>query len=304
MSDTPEITQPTVNVGAIVYSYNGECARVEAVTPRFIIVSEDYEDPNTGDTYQGPLVKWYTWALSPTTARRKKEDRLAGVMEQIAKAKKQLKEIRNQVDNSGYELKELQKAVEKYAPLKEAMHYCATGVTYVVSTDVGNIEPYDYADRYSDKQFRMLSLRPSPKVYGKHVEWQLNSYRDGSGYDRNVLLCATLEEAQDKAKVIIEGNLTKAIDRLQEQIENATEHSSVGDWITTTIKNAQRLAIPVPEDLPALIKKLGGIVHLKKIAALQARLDELMAKDAALAASMADNEAPGIPPQEGGTSKD
>lgn len=268
-----EVMKPAVTIGQKVYSYEGQMAFVEAVTDDYIVVSEPYSDPDTGADSLGPLVKWYSWSLTTITAKRKKDEELQALATKIAERRAEVADLRNKHDNLAYELKELQKLVDKYEPLKEAMHYARVGVTHIVSTETGEVQYYEVKDRYNDKMYRMLSLRPAPRMFGKNVEWQINAWGDGSGSERNVLLCSSIEEAQEKAAAIITAKFAEALDLIK-AIE-VKAHSCKPHWLDEVLKNAKALGMEVPLALTAAIEQLEKAVLFKRIEKAQNDLQKL-----------------------------
>lgn len=255
MTTLRKVSRPEVKAGDTVYSHRGECATVEAVLPDYIIVSEHYQDDETGQEYVGPLVKWYDWYLDPKLVEQGKINTLKDKDEQLAKLNLEIRDATNQRDNLKYEIAELDKKIGKYAPIREALLYAEQGVQWVVSTESGGIERYEITDRYSFKMYRMLSLTAKPRGFGDKVEWMLNAYKDGSGSDRGVVLCSTPEEAQAASIDITTRLVIAEAQRLQKAVDDNTNGwptSQLADWM----KRMEEWKLPLPEKLKANLATL------------------------------------------------
>lgn len=266
-----------VEIGKYVYNREGVVGEVVACTPHSVVVALIYEDCEEGMEMRGPLVQWSEWYTEPEKLNLKALENLKEADEKLAQANKDLRSLQNRKESLHYEIAQLEKTVEMYAPLKEAMRYCAEGVEYVVHTGTGRIEKFEQVDRYNAKTYRMLSLTAKPNGYGakQRVGWFMNAYHDGSGGDTEVILCKDLAEATEIAQELVLKLLEQALAKVQGMLEAGktkplasapvSEKDTWPGYLTVyrdLMAYAGTVNVPVPEELEAALYQ-ARLAHAK-----------------------------------------
>jgi uncharacterized small protein (DUF1192 family) len=96
----------------------------------------------------------------------------------------------------------------KFAELKELNDFIDGKITHYLITDGYRPEIVEFRDtksEYTSSDKKLLTLFGSSKG---ELRWKLNQYSDGSGSNRVVIPCTSLEDALEKAQQYIDGYTT------------------------------------------------------------------------------------------------
>jgi len=111
------------------------------------------------------------------------------------------------------------------------------------------LEKKDFLDEeYNGSGLRLLCLYGDSKG---DLTWRINRYRDGSGYNENVIPCLSYEEAIEKLTVMIQNGINKINNGpLGVKKENYYYNSLLG-----CIRVANKYKIPVSQELVEICKE-------------------------------------------------
>lgn len=200
---TAPATAPlTPDVGRTVWGRDGRCAEYVARSDhghfvRPIATFTDWE----GDEHVAPTDAIEVWtSIYPAAPKHKVDVELQALKDQIATAKRELSDLGGQKTEAQRDYLAVVKELQGHEILKNLLAVMRGDFTHVVN--YGRISTFEeactYKEDYGRKQaFRLISFAPDG---GGKLAWHVNDWSDGSGTDRPVVLCRSIDEAKDAAK--------------------------------------------------------------------------------------------------------
>lgn len=201
-------------VGQDVYDEHGSTYTYIAQNSGEHIVREVLEDSESGEPYEGDVRTLRNVFASPESGRQKLDARLSALQEKIAAAELELHDVQGAIHAANKEVQARADRLKQHEQLAFLDDYLQGKITHYVEvpeygggcaiisvTDVSDIER-------RDRKFRLLTLSGGTDYRGG-IHWQLNHYSDGSGWNKAVQPCRSLEEAQEKARQILEAQIAE-----------------------------------------------------------------------------------------------
>lgn len=192
----------TPEAGRTVYGRDGRAGEYLARTEhghfvRPIATFTDWE----GEEHQAATDAIEVWtSIYPKAPVHKADAELLALKDQIATAKLELSDLGGQKTEAQRDYLAVVKELQGHENLKNLLAVMRGEFTHVVN--YGRISTFEeactYKEDYGRKQaFRLISFAPDG---GGKLAWHVNDWSDGSGTDRPVVLCRSIDEAKDAAK--------------------------------------------------------------------------------------------------------
>lgn len=251
----------TFTAGQTVYTQHGNKAKyITAADQKHVIqyyaTSEDDED---GEEFLDRVV-----IVSDVYANPPVQVRDATVAELDAKIyalKQQLRGFETDIRQKQAEMKGLMERLSSVPALRNLEAFIEGKMTHFVVKRFSSIEiltkdqALDDNDCY-DKGVKLLSLFGTSKG---NMSWKLNQYKDGSGTWTEVYPATSLEDAK-----------AQAADLLNEAWEEVRSGSTA--YLTTHVKSAAEIGLPIPDDIAAMVKKVRSDAANAVIARLEGEM--------------------------------
>lgn len=207
---TPAPNSPTVEAGdgvalepgRTVYGHDGRTGEYLARAEhghfvRPIATFTNWEGVET-ETTTDAIEIWPS--IYPKAPIHKADAELQVLKDQIVTAKRELSDLGGQKTEAQRDYLAVVKELQGHEVLKNLLAVMRGDFTHVVN--YGRISTFEeactYKEDYGRKQaFRLISFAPDG---GGKLAWHVNDWSDGSGTDRPVVLCRSIDEAKDAAK--------------------------------------------------------------------------------------------------------
>ena len=228
--------------GQEVYLSDGQaCEFVGGVAGEYVVrpsLYDEYEEPCFGS----PRVVAAVFAKPPVA---KLEAECAVLTAQLVEARRELSEIQKARLDEEREISARKKRLAEHDKLARVDDFINGRITHVVDTAGDEVrvrtfaDAFDYKNDYGRKDgMKLLWLfgRPEGPFYG------LNTYKDGSGSNCEIIPCRSEEEAAEEARRIVHF-------RFEQYLSDADK----SDYrIDAALRSAAALGVPIP---PALAEK-------------------------------------------------
>lgn len=256
----------TFEPGDVAYTIAGNKVEVQAVTtdgryavaPLLMWDGQDYEaEPILGATE-------FVDRLSKSVPTRVKVAEIAKMDEEIAGRKAELQSVRDEIAKATAERRGLVEKLKQVPVLRRIDDYIEGRFTHLVllSRYGSDVVVKELKAALSDDgklysgDLRLLALLGNRSG---DLSWGLNTYKDGSGDYRGVLLCQSLEEANQEASIVVAKGL--------EEAWRDTHKSYLEGWITS----ADRFGVIISPQIREW-------QHQRKLAAAQQARDKAKAE--------------------------
>lgn len=240
------------------------------------IVREVLEDCEYGGAYSGEVRVLRSVFTTADSGRQKMESRLAQLNEQIVAAQLELHDVQGAVHAANKEVRERAERLKQHEQLAFLDDYLQGKITHYVETsrcgygfEIIPVNVVSDIER-SDRKFRLLTLSGSADYRGG-IHWQLNKYSDGGGSDSTVYPCRSLEEAQAKARQLLEAAIA-------EILKKPTGSRNVS---APLFECCEKHGVAVPKELISELKAKAAKEAMRRREQLQAELEKLNAQIAA-----------------------
>lgn len=253
-----------------VYDEHGNAYNYIAASQGEHIVREVLEDFEYGGSYSGEVRVLRNVFTSADGGRQKMESQLARLNDQIAAARLELHEVQCAIHSANKEVSERAERLKQHEQLAFLDDYLQGKIThYVEISDYGygcEIIPVNSTSdiERGDRKFRLLTLSGSEDYRGR-IHWQLNRYSDGSGSNKTVYPCRSLEEAQTKARQFLEAAIAEFLAK-PEGSRNVT---------APLLQCCEKHDVAVPQELVCELKTKAAKEAMRRRDQLQAELAKL-----------------------------
>lgn len=232
--------------GDEVYSLHGEAGVYVARVANGHLVEPTYDAPDHDEPCYADPVTWREVFKKPPVQRLHAE---------IAEQDQRLQALRKQVSDARLEVAEIERGARERAArlaehrnLQQLDDFFAGKVTHLVYEEDGSIIALADAlvrnNEYRNKTIRMLALYGDDGRGYSTVQlavrpvWKVCEYGDGSGTRKDVILCTSLEQAQQEQLRIIAARWSEHRD--------AKQHA----WsLAGAVKLAREVGAPIPDDI-------------------------------------------------------
>lgn len=217
----------------IVYNRHGEQAKFVAANGDYFIVSLAQEiifGDGERDIEYGPLVQWHNTDIFAAAPKAKLSDEIVTLQEQVAKLKSEISELQRNKREEEKEIAARKDRIKQHEKLKRLDDYLAGKITHYVIVRFGL--PYiaeaakEYANDYdnsrweNNKKLKLLTFFGNSKG---DTEFNLSSYSDGSGSGVLVFPFCSIEEAEEKAKAMLEKRIAELLPSVNENSQLSIE---------------------------------------------------------------------------------
>ncbi len=259
-----------------VYDEHGNAYTYIAFSQGEHIVREILEDFEYGGPYSGEVRVLRAVFATPDSGRQKMESQLARLNDQIAAARLELHEVQGAIHSANKEVNERAERLKQHEQLAFLDDYLQGKITHYVE-----ISAYGYGCEIipvnstsdierMDRKFRLLTLSGSEDYRGR-IHWQLNRYSDGSGSDKTVYPCRSLEEAQAKARQFLEAALAEVL----------AKPAGSRNVSAQLLQCCEKHGVAVPQELACELKDKAAKEAMRRREQLQAEITKLEAQIAA-----------------------
>lgn len=234
------------------------------------VSDDDYDD--AAYVVEGEIIRRRSDELFKTPPIAEKQEKVKELDELIYEKKQELLRIRSDVVNVERDYKATLERLKAYEPLKNLELFLEGKITHVVVKRTGQVftpEQWVDGDSYRRK-LRLLTLGGTLQNNGE-VDWCLNAYADGSGGDYEVLLCASEEEAREKAKAAL--------------YKRCKETSGTRHIFETLLEDFKRAKLDPPQDYLDRVNHMRAMEarssvehYTKALAEAQEKLEQATAK--------------------------
>ena len=233
------------------------------------IVREVLEDSESGEPYEGDVRTLRNVFTSPESGRQKLDAQLSALQEKIAAAQLELHDVQGAIHVANKEVQARTDRLKQHEQLAFLDDYLQGKITHYVELEgysgACQIIPVD--DGVDSRKFKLLTLSGEVGYHGG-IQWTLNRYSDGSGYEHGVFPCRSIEEASDKARLHLERELTK----LMAKPAGSRIH---GDSL---LKCCEKHGVTVPQVLLDECNEVATQAALKRRQQLQTEIEQIDAK--------------------------
>lgn len=237
----------TFKPGDEVYGVHGALGRyVGPVDGGFVVQPSLIVDEDEPPIFQGVEV-WPKLFAKPPTAELHAE--IAELEEQATTLRKELARLRDVHHTLVLTEHARTRRLKEYEALAMLDDFLAGKITHFVTDERGSVAivPFEEAkcrSHHYGNPMRLLSLSMQPPKNGVpgpvELQWNLNTYADGSGSDTKAWPCTSLEQARETAGKILD--LCYATWRTKSKEQFFNEHRQAA-------ASAKTLGFPVPDDV-------------------------------------------------------
>lgn len=231
-----------------VFTESGQVVELVAATEDGYIVRpllrRGDDDEESEPFYGAPQHAARIYAEPPVEMRDAKVVELDSRIE-IKRA--ELDAIRQDIHQATAERQAILSRLKQHAALKYIDDFIEGRITHFVVVTSESVLVEDAAttlkedpERSYSTEIKLLTLYGNTKG---DLQWRLNTYRDGSGSNREVYPCMSEAEGDELARKVVAG-----------QIASEAESKKLTYFAPHYIKSADRLGIPVPEALRARVR--------------------------------------------------
>lgn len=264
------MNKQTFKAGDTVYSAYGVVGKYVAAIAEGHVVQPAMEDYDGEQYYAGVEVWPEAFQTLPVV---KLHEEVAALEKQAQELRTNIRALRQSQIDLERDARNRMAAIASHEQLKHLEEFLAGRVTHYVVVDLYGykITPLQEAKCEGDDGYlKLLTLFGNSKG---DLQWRLNKYKDGSGFDYEAYPCASEEQAKEIAYKMISGVFDEW------RVKKTNEHH-----LFKAIESAQKLGFEVPADLLAVLRN-------RRMESLQKRLADVKTQEADILIKIAEQEA-------------